>query len=79
VGLSATNSGLTVTPLTFGIVFGNVISGQLVSRFGRYKPLMLAGIVVLAAAFIIMGFTLTPQSTQAEVTLKMILMGLGLG
>ena len=79
VGLSATNSGLTVTPLTFGIVFGNVISGQLVSRFGRYKPLMLAGIVLLTAAFTIMGFTLTPDSSQAEVTLKMILMGLGLG
>ncbi|WP_027892850.1 MDR family MFS transporter [Calidithermus chliarophilus] len=79
VGLSATSSGLTVTPLTFGIVFGNVISGQLVSRIGRYKPLMLAGIVLLATAFTIMGFTLTPDSSQAEVTLKMILMGLGLG
>jgi EmrB/QacA subfamily drug resistance transporter len=79
VGLSATNSGLTITPLTFGIVFGNIISGQLVSRIGRYKPLMLTGIVILATAFVIMGFTLTPESTQAEVTLKMILMGLGLG
>lgn len=79
VGLSATNSGLTITPLTFGIVLGNIISGQVVSRIGRYKPLMLVGLGLLCIAFIVMGFTLTPQSTQGEVTLKMILMGLGLG
>ncbi len=79
VGLSATNAGLTIMPLTFGIVFGNIISGQIVSRIGRYKPLMLIGLGVLTLAFTIMGFTLSPASTQAEVTLKMILVGLGLG
>ena len=30
VGLSATSSGLTITPLTLGIVFANITSGQLV-------------------------------------------------
>jgi EmrB/QacA subfamily drug resistance transporter len=79
VGLSATNSGLTIMPLTFGIVFGNIVSGQLVSRFGKYKPLMIAGSLILMVAFIIMGFTLTPSSNQLEVTLKMILVGIGLG
>jgi EmrB/QacA subfamily drug resistance transporter len=79
VGLSATNSGLTIMPLTFGIVAGNIVSGQLVSRIGRYKPLMLVALVLLMIAFVVMGFTLTPTSTQAEVTLKMILVGLGLG
>lgn len=79
VGLSATNAGLTIMPLTFGIIAGNVISGQLVSRIGRYKPLMLAGLTLLLGAFAVMGFTLTPDSTQLEVTLKMVLIGLGLG
>ncbi|AUX48431.1 multidrug MFS transporter [Sorangium cellulosum] len=79
VGLSATHSGLTTTPLTFGIVAGNVASGQLVARTGRYKPLMLGALAMLAVAFVVMGFTLTPESTQGEVTLKMILVGLGLG
>ncbi len=79
VGLSATNSGLTIMPLTFGIVAGNIVSGQLVSRIGRYKPLMLIALVLLMVAFVVMGFTLTPTSTQLEVTLKMILVGIGLG
>jgi EmrB/QacA subfamily drug resistance transporter len=79
VGLSATNSGLTIMPLTFGIVAGNIVSGQLVSRIGRYKPLMLVALVLLMIAFVVMGFTLTPNSSQLEVTLKMILVGIGLG
>jgi EmrB/QacA subfamily drug resistance transporter len=79
VGLSATRSGLTIMPLTLGVVAGNVLSGQLVSKLGRYKGLMLGSLVLLMGGFAVMGFTLTPQSTQAEVTAKMVLVGLGLG
>ncbi len=79
VGLSATRSGLTTTPLTFGLIASAVISGALVTRFGRYKPVMLASLLVLIAGFVIMGFTLSPTSSQLEVTLKMIVVGLGLG
>jgi EmrB/QacA subfamily drug resistance transporter len=79
VGLSATRSGLTVTPLTMGVVAGNVLSGQLVSRLGRYKSLMVGSLLLLTVGFVVMGFTLSPDSTQAEVTLKMIVVGLGLG
>jgi len=79
VGLSATHSGLTLTPLTLGVVAGNVLSGQLVSRLGHYKVLMLGSLVLLMVGFSVMGFTLTPDSTQAEVTVKMVLVGVGLG
>ena len=79
VGLSATSSGFTLTPLSLGIVAGNILSGQLVSRWGRYKPLLIGAQVLLLGAFAVMGFTLSPTSTQGELTLKMILVGLGLG
>lgn len=79
VGLSATSSGLTIVPLTFGIVAGNMGAGQLVSRFGHYKRLMVGALLVLVASFLLMGWTLTPDATQLSVTLKMILVGLGLG
>ncbi|MCP3136982.1 MDR family MFS transporter [Pyxidicoccus xibeiensis] len=79
VGLSATRSGLTIMPLTLGVVAGNVLSGQLVSKLGRFKALMLGSLVLLMVGFTVMGFTLTPDSTQAEVTAKMVLVGLGLG
>jgi EmrB/QacA subfamily drug resistance transporter len=79
VGLSATRSGLTLLPLTLGVMAGNVLSGQLVSRLGHYKRLMLLSLVVLLAGNSLMAFTLSPDSTQAEVTLKMALVGLGIG
>ena len=79
VGVSNTASGLTISPLVMGIVVGNVTSGQLVSRTGRYKPFMIGALLILIVGFSVMAFTLTPTSTQGEVTLKMILLGLGLG
>lgn len=79
LGLSATRSGLTIMPMTLGVVAGNVLSGQLVSRLGRYRGLMLGSLVLLAVAFTVMAFTLSPDSTQGTVTVKMVLMGLGMG
>jgi MFS family permease len=79
VGLSATRSGMTMMPMTLGVVAGNVLSGQLVSRLGRYRGLMLAALAILMVAFAVMGFSLDTSSTQMGVTLKMIFVGLGLG
>jgi EmrB/QacA subfamily drug resistance transporter len=79
VGVTNTASGLTISPLVMGIVVGNLVSGQLVSRFGKYKPLMLGSLVLLMLGFAVMTFTLHFDSSQREVTAKMILVGLGLG
>ena len=79
VGLSQTRSGLTTMPLTFGIVGANILSGQLVSKLGAYKGLLLGSIVVMIGSFLLLATTLTPESTQLDVTLKMILVGIGLG
>jgi EmrB/QacA subfamily drug resistance transporter len=79
VGLSATLSGLTTTPMTFGLIVSSIVSGILTSRYGRYKPVMLGSLLIMFAGFVIMGFTLTSESNQLEVSLKMIIIGLGLG
>ena len=79
VGASATGAGLTTVPLTFGIVFGNIFSGQVSSRLGRYKFLMLTSLVILVVAFAVMSFTLSPDVTQVGMAARMVLIGLGLG
>ncbi|MDP2345368.1 MAG: MDR family MFS transporter [Deltaproteobacteria bacterium] len=79
VGLSAMASGLTTTPLTFGIVFGNIFAGQVSSRTGRYKPIILGALCILMAGFAVMAFTVDVDATQAGMTLRMMLLGLGLG
>jgi EmrB/QacA subfamily drug resistance transporter len=79
VGTSSTGSGLTTTPLTLGVVAANVLSGQLVARLGHYKIVIVAALVLLVSAFLMMAFTLGEHATQGEMTLRMIVVGLGLG
>ena len=79
LGVSATRAGLTMMPLTLGVVTGSIGGGQLVSRTGRYRVLMLLALVVMSVGLAVMAFTLTPRSSQLEVTLKMVIVGLGIG
>lgn len=79
VGLSATSSGLTTTPLTFGIVAANILAGQFVSKLGSYKGLLLGSQLVLLIGFTLLVLTLDPASTQLDVSWKMVILGIGLG
>jgi EmrB/QacA subfamily drug resistance transporter len=78
LGLSATASGTTQIALMAGFVISSNISSLLVQRFGRYKPLMIAGFVIMIAGFALMwrvGFTTTPY----DVAWRIFLVGVGLG
>jgi len=79
VGLSQTSSGLTTMPLTFGIVGANIFAGQLVSKIGSYKGILLISIAVMVGTFALLALTLSPDSSQLDVTWKMVLLGIGLG
>lgn len=78
-GVSETDAGLAMVPMTLGIIVGNIGSGQLASRLGRYKGTMVVGLLLLIGALAVMAFTLHDDATRGEVTLKMVLVGLGLG
>ncbi|GBD33663.1 Multidrug resistance protein 3 [bacterium HR33] len=79
VGMSATGTGLTTTPLTLSLVAGNVLSGQLAARTKRYKPILVAALILLAAGFLMSGLTLGADSTREEVVVRLIVIGLALG
>ncbi len=78
VGVSATSAGLTVMPLTLGLVVSSLISGQLVSRTGRYKALLLIGTGIVFVGYALM-LGLTVDTTRWEVTWRMIILGIGIG
>ncbi len=78
LGVSATQAGASLIPLSLGVVFGSVVSGQLVSRFGHYKGLMLAGGVILLAGTFLLS-SMSADVPYWQVTLYMVLCGLGLG
>jgi EmrB/QacA subfamily drug resistance transporter len=78
IGVSATQAGASLIPLSLGVVFGSVVSGQLVSRFGHYRRLMLSGGVVLLLGTILLS-SMSPDISYWQVTLYMVVCGLGLG
>ncbi|MFN3180316.1 MAG: MDR family MFS transporter, partial [Thermus sp.] len=78
-GVSASQSGVTVLPLTLGVVVGSLGGGQLLARFGRYKVLLLVSAGFLLAIFLFLHFTLTVGTPLVEVVGLFFLLGLGLG
>ena len=78
IGTSATNSGLILTPLMLTSIVGSVASGQLVSRLGRYKWIAITGMLVTVAGSWML-VRLDVHSTNNDVLLAMLVMGLGMG
>jgi EmrB/QacA subfamily drug resistance transporter len=78
IGVSATNSGLILMPMSLAMVSASIVSGQLVSRTGNYKILAVFGLAV--ATFGMVLFTQIDQTTTSGgLVMRMIITGLGLG
>lgn len=78
VGVSATKAGTSLIPLSLGLVFGAIASGQIVARIGHYKLLMLGGNgLLLLGVFLLSGMTV--NTSYLDATLIMVVVGLGLG
>ena len=59
-------------------VVGSVVSGQLVSRLGKYKWIAILGMLVSVAGVLLL-VRLNVNSTNNDVLLAMLVLGLGLG
>ena len=77
-GASATASGLNLLPLMAGLLAASIISGQLISRFGRYKVFPVLG-TALSAIGIFMLSTIDPQTPRTVISAYMVVLGAGLG
>lgn len=73
-----TESGLMLLPMIVGLMSTSIISGQIISKTGRYKIFMQMGIVV-ATVMVFALSTLTPESTYMYEAFIMVLLGAGLG
>jgi EmrB/QacA subfamily drug resistance transporter len=77
-GRSPTSSGLQLTPMMGGLLITSIASGQLISRFGRYKPFPIVGTAVMTAGMGLLA-QLNLHTTVLAVSLYMVVVGLGLG
>jgi EmrB/QacA subfamily drug resistance transporter len=78
-GISATNSGLSLTPLTLGIVVGSFTSGQLASRLGRVKPILAVGLAWLAMALFAVHTLIALHTPLWQIVVAMVATGIGIG
>jgi EmrB/QacA subfamily drug resistance transporter len=77
-GVSATQSGYEIWPLLVGLIGASMIAGQLISRTGRYKLMMLVSILVLIAGAYLMTH-LEPGTYNPVLWAWMLLIGAGIG
>jgi EmrB/QacA subfamily drug resistance transporter len=78
LGVDATTSGLAILPLMGGLIVASTAAGQLVSRIGRYKPLMIIGAVLLMLGVWLLS-RVTVHTTLPDLCWRMAIVGLGLG
>jgi EmrB/QacA subfamily drug resistance transporter len=77
-GVSATQSGYETWPLLVGLIGGSVLAGRLISRFGRYRYLIVGSAVFMFAGMLLMT-TLSATTGTWVLWGMMLVVGLGVG
>lgn len=77
-GVGPTQSGLEMLPMMGGMLVTSIVSGQLISRTGRYKLFPVVGTAVMSLGLFLLS-RLTVASSTWMASLDMLLLGLGLG
>lgn len=78
VGVSATNSGTIMFPMMFGMILSSVVAGQIVSKTQKYKAVVSVGFAMVVVAMFFLS-QMDNSTTQLSLSLRMVLMGVGLG
>ena len=77
-GVSPTASGMQMLPMMAGMLTTSIISGQLISRWGRYRLFPVLGTAVMTIGLFLLSHMGGNTSTLGA-SLMMLVLGLGLG
>ncbi|MEV5846846.1 MDR family MFS transporter [Streptomyces sp. NPDC051985] len=77
-GISPTLSGVHMLPMVIGLLLSSTLSGQIVSRTGRWKVFPVTGTAVTALGLLLLH-RLDEHSSTAEMSAYFFVFGLGLG
>ena len=77
-GVSPTTSGMQMLPMMGGMLVTSIVSGQLISRTGRYKLFPVLGTAVMTIGLFFLS-RLTAQSSALTASLLLLVLGVGLG
>jgi len=77
-GASAVVSGLMLTPMMVGVTITSILSGQVVTRTGRYKLFPIAGGAIMAVGMFLLT-RLGVDTTRLTSGIYYVVLGLGMG
>jgi len=77
-GVSPTISGLLLVPLMLGLLATSILSGQVVSRTGRYKVFPIVGSLLMVLGMYLLS-TLDLQTSHLVMSGYIIVLGAGMG
>jgi len=75
---TATASGYLIFPMLIGLIGSSIVAGALVSRTGKYKAIVLAGLVSMTVGITLMT-QLQAETEYSALFLWMFVAGLGIG
>ena len=77
-GLSPTASGLQLLPVMGGLLVSSIVSGQIITRTGRYKVWPIAGTAIATLGMWMLS-SLDETTSSGVAAFHMLVLGLGLG
>ena len=77
-GATPTEAGLLLLPMTLGIMFGSILSGQIITRTGRYRMFPIIGSALLAVSLFVFHYVAV-DTPLWQTMIVMVFFGLGLG
>lgn len=78
-GMSATWSGMALTPVILGLIAGSSLVGVLVRRFHSCRPVLVAGGVIAVPALVLMRAQLAGEPSFAVIVAIMVAIGAAFG
>ncbi len=78
LGVSPTESGLRLLPMMAGLLLTSIGSGQLITRWGRYKVFPVAGTAITALGLFLLS-RMGVGTGVVQSSLSMFVLGVGLG
>ena len=77
-GATPTEAGYLMIPMVMGLMTASIVSGRITGKTGKYKIFMIVGTACMAVAYVYLS-TLSYQWQIWQISIGMVLMGLGLG
>lgn len=77
-GISPTMAGYVTMPMSIAMLVTSALSGQIITKTGKYKKMAISGLLVMTLGMVMMYF-MVPSTPIYLLVLYMIILGLGMG